>query len=76
MDDRLIGFYVLTPIRGQHTITLERAARSDASCSASTRSGQTGLVAGQTGFAGEPDEDPTNARPGGTPSGQAHLGLP
>ena len=27
-------------------------------------------------FAGEPDEDPTNARPGETPSGQAHLGLP
>ena len=31
---------------------------------------------GQTGFAGNPDEDPTNARPGGTPSGQAHFGLP
>ena len=32
--------------------------------------------AGQTGFAGKPDEDPTNARPGGTPSWQAHHGLP
>ena len=27
-------------------------------------------------FRREPDEDPTNTRPGGTPSGQAHLGLP
>jgi len=67
---------MLTSIRGQHTIALECAARSDAPCSASARSGQTGLVAGQTCFAGEPDEDPTNARPGGTPSGQVHLGLP
>jgi hypothetical protein len=26
-------------------------------------------------LSGQPDEDPTNARPGGTPSGQTHLGL-
>ena len=30
----------------------------------------------QTGFAGEPDEDPMNAHPEETPSGQAHAGLP
>jgi len=67
---------LLMPIRGQHTIVLESAARSDAPCSASARSGQTGLVADQTCFAEEPDEDLTNARPEGTPSGQVHLGLP
>ena len=67
---------MLTPIRGQHTIALERVARCDAPCSASARSGQTGLVAGQTGFAGEPDEDPTNARPGGTRQGKHTLGCP
>ena len=35
---------MLTPIRGQHTIALERAARSDAPSSASARSGQSDLV--------------------------------
>ena len=38
------GMHMLTPIRGQHMIALEYVARSDAPCSASARSGQTGLV--------------------------------
>ena len=38
------GMHMLTPIRGQHMITLEYVARSDAPCSASARPGQTGLV--------------------------------
>ena len=65
----------LVQIQGQHTRALN-VQQQRAPCSTSKRSGQTGLVAGQTGFTWEPDEDPTNTRPGGTPSGQAHLGLP
>ena len=41
-----------------------------APCNTIARSSQTGLVAGQTGFAGEPDEDPTNAQ------GKHTLGCP
>ena len=66
-----MGSSDLRPERRDSSRTSQRAP-----CSTSTRSGQTGLVAGQTDFAGEPDEDPTNARLGGTPSGQAHFGCP
>ena len=66
-----MGSSDLRPERRDSSRTSQRAP-----CSTSTRSGQTGLVAGQTSFAGELNEDPMNARSGGIPSGQAHLGLP
>ena len=68
---------MLAPIQGQHTIALARAARSDASCSAAAPTGQTGMVdQSDRSRWGQPDKNPTNARLGRTPSGQAHLGLP
>ena len=45
-DNGGITSEVLMPIRGQHTIALECAARSNAPCNASARSGQTGLLVG------------------------------
>jgi len=79
---RLI-FFIPQQSRQKSVLTLKRAATralhghlAEGSLQHLVRSGQTGLVAGQTAFAGEPDEDPTNARPGGISSGQAHLGLP
>ena len=64
---------LLTSFMGQHMITLGRATRGGAPCSTSCveRSDWSGRpVAVQNG------DDPTNARPGGTPSGQARVGLP
>ena len=61
---------------GQHTNALDRATRGGAPCSAcyverSDRSEEPiRPVAVQNG------DDPTNAHPGGTPLGQAHVGLP
>ena len=61
---------------GQHTNALDRAVRGGAPCSASCversdrSEGPVRPVAVQNG------DDPTNARPGGTPSGQARVGLP
>jgi len=69
-------WFVLTPFTGQHTIALGRAARGGAPCSTSCvewsdrSEGPVRPVAVQNG------DDPTNAHPGGTPSGQACVGLP
>ena len=65
-----MGSSDLRPERRDSSRTSQRAP-----CSTSTRSGQTGLVAGQTSFAGELNEDPMNARPGGIPSKRT-LGCP
>jgi len=68
---------MLVPIQGQHMIALASAARSDAPCSAAAPTGQTSMVdQSDQILSGQPDEDPTNTRQGGIPSGQAHLGLP
>ena len=44
-------------------------------CSADAKGGQTGQGDRSDRFAGEERRSPTNARPGRTPSGQAHVGL-
>ena len=72
----IFSILLLTTFTGQHTIALGRAARGEAPCSTSCveRSDRSGgpvrPVAVQNG------DDPTNACPGGTPSGQARVGLP
>lgn len=67
---------LLAQIRGQHTIALACAASRGVCCSNAAQN--------HPGWFGKPpksvssrqsDERPTNARPGGTPSGQAHVGL-
>ena len=68
---------VLTPFTGQHTNTLDRAARGGGSRAS-------GVSVERLDRSERPvrpvavqnDDDPTNARPGGTPSGQARVGLP
>ena len=73
MQGSLIGVDVFSD---QHTNALDRAVRGEVPCSAScversNRSeGPVRPVAVQNG------DDPTNASPGGTPSGQARVGLP
>ena len=67
---------MLVPIQGQHMIALASAARSDAPCSAAAPTGQTSMVDQSDQISsGQPNEDPKNARPEGTPLGQAHHGL-
>jgi len=67
---------LLTPFIDQHMNALDCATRGGAPCSASCversdrSEGPVKPVAVQNG------DDPTNARPGGTPSGQTHVGLP
>ena len=70
------GMHMLTPIRGQHMIALGYVARSDAPCSASARSGQTGLVGRSDRFRRGARRRSNERSPGMDASGQAHLGLP
>ena len=69
---------MLAPIQGQHTNALERAVSSGAPCSTAAPTNQSdrygGLVRPES--SGQPDEDPTNARPGGARRGRRTLGCP
>ena len=68
--------FVLTPFTGQHKIALGRAARGGAPCSTSCVERSDRSEGPVRPVAVQNDDDPTNARPGGTPSGQACVGLP
>ena len=66
---------IVDAFSGQHTNALDGAVQRGAPCSTSCversdrSEGPVRPVAVQNG------DDPTNARPGGTPSGQARVGL-
>ena len=64
---------MLAPIRSQHTNTLDRAAQGGAPCSTSYVERSDRLEEPVRPVAVQNDDDPTNAHPGGTPSGQART---
>ena len=67
---------VLTSFTDQHTNTLDRATRGEAHCSTSCVERSDRLSGPVRPVAVQNDDDPTNVHPGGTPSGQARVGLP
>ena len=67
---------MLTPFSSQHMNVLDRAARGGAPCSASCVERSDRSKGPVRPVVVQNDDDPTNARLGGTPFGQAHVGLP
>ena len=67
---------MLTPFSSQHMNVLDRAARGGAPCSASCVERSEWSEGPVRPVAVQNDDDPTNARPEGTPSGLARVGLP
>ena len=65
---------MLTPFTGQHMIALGRAARGGVPCSTSCVERSDRSDGPVRPVAVQNSDDPTNARPGGTPSGRARAG--
>ena len=66
---------LLTSFTGQYMIALDCAARSGAPCSVSCVERSDRSEGPVRPVAVQNDDDPTNARPGGTPSGQVRASL-
>ena len=67
---------MLTPFSSQHMNVLDRTVRGGAPCSASCVERSDRSEGPVRPVVVQNDDDPTNARPEGTPLGLARVGLP